>query len=383
MDELARDDFLLGLDLETLDLDILNSRNFTSPELLEYANFIAGISGPYNGSDSSLFAFAGDGGNGTYNGHHLALPRLSESDRRLQQVIHNLNLYVVPIIVIIGVMGNTISFFVYTCTPALSRQSSSLYLAFLAAVNNGYLATLFFFWIDMVGVHVRHQPVWCQASMYAQYVFSFLSAWTVVSFTCERWIVVFHPLKRHELCTRRRALLVIGALSLGALGVYSFSVFTTSVHEAGAGGGLSMCLPKPEYYSFLKVCDLVDTVNAFILPMLAIVSMNAGIGVRICRYTSRKKDAAQAHKPGVARGSGGHAEMSNISVLNTAGGGGGGADGESLEFSTRGTANGTRTSVMYLGMAPTSARPPRPWRFLTRRHHTQLRITRALLIVSR
>ena len=54
-------------------------------------------------------------------------------------------------------------------------------------------------------------------------------SWTVVSFTVERWIVVFLPLKRHRLCTRRRAIISMILLTVISMAFYSFSLFTTSV----------------------------------------------------------------------------------------------------------------------------------------------------------
>ncbi len=60
-------------------------------------------------------------------------------------VTYTLNTYVTPIVIVIGVLGNTLSFVVFVATH-LSRQSSSVYLAVLAAVDNVFLVILLFVW---------------------------------------------------------------------------------------------------------------------------------------------------------------------------------------------------------------------------------------------
>jgi len=54
-----------------------------------------------------------------------------ESGAEFHRVISVLHVYVLPVIILIGIVGNTVSFLVYVSTPRLYRQSSSLYLAFL------------------------------------------------------------------------------------------------------------------------------------------------------------------------------------------------------------------------------------------------------------
>ena len=278
-------------------------------------------------------------------------------DLELIQVIKSLEVYVIPIIIIIGVIGNTISFLVYVCTPQLSRQSSSIYLIFLAVVDNGFLVSLFAVWFGWVEIYDTMQKNgWCQTMFYSKYVCSFLSVWTVVSFTVERWIVVFHPLKRHQLCTCKRALIVMICLTLFSLVFYSYSIVTTRIHYVQ---GTPLCMPAPEYHNFLRVITFIDTVITVILPCLAIVIMNTGIGIKIIRYTNSKKSGPGTNPSGD--------EMSNLSVLKS--------NGESLDFSTH---NATRTSILYQNQTIKI----RPWRFLTKRHHTQIRITKALLVVS-
>jgi len=68
--------------------------------------------------------------------------------------VHMMDLIAVPIIIGVGVVGNVISFLVFTCTY-LRRVSSSIYLAALAVVDTVYLCVLFFSWLVDVGIQVQ------------------------------------------------------------------------------------------------------------------------------------------------------------------------------------------------------------------------------------
>ncbi|KAK2168825.1 hypothetical protein LSH36_14g12090 [Paralvinella palmiformis] len=285
-------------------------------------------------------------------------------DFAFQRAISVLHVYVLPIIILIGILGNTVSFLVYVGTPRLCRQSSSMYLAFLAAVDNVSLVSVFVVWFGWVGIHIFHKNGWCQTILYCMYVCSFLSVWTVVSFTCERWIVVFHPLKRHRLCTRKRAIVVMSTLTISALAFYTFSVFTTRVQYAN---DLPFCSQSPEYKSVLQVISSIDTMCTVILPSLAIVVMNTGIGIKTCRYTNRRSNSPP------------HASQNSIDEMFS--------NYSSHRNSETRPAPGTTSALSAAShsrvlVTATNRNTSRQWRFFTRRQQTQLRITRALLIVS-
>jgi len=57
-------------------------------------------------------------------------------------------------------------------------------------------------------------------------VSGFLAAWHVVVFTAERYIIVHHPLRKDEFCTKRRARIVVGVVILVALVLYTPTTWT-------------------------------------------------------------------------------------------------------------------------------------------------------------
>ena len=115
----------------------------------------------------------------------------NESDT-FKELMGYLHLYLTPIIIIIGVTTNIVSFLVFMCTP-MRLQSSSIYLASLALSDCLFLVSLFISWFGWLKIHIAHQPVWCHAVVYIAYTTSFLSVWIITSFTVERYIVVCYP----------------------------------------------------------------------------------------------------------------------------------------------------------------------------------------------
>lgn len=197
-------------------------------------------------------------------------------------------------------------------------------------------------------MNIFHKNGWCQLTHYFTYVCSFLSAWTVVGFTSERWIIVFQPLRRRQLCTRQRAALIMSLLTGVALLFYSFSIWTTGIRRTG---GLSTCMSLVTHRHFLKAITSIDTLATVIVPVVLILAMNAAIATKIYRYTSGRKREQQAATLAVAK------DMSR---------------------------SGSRSQRSATIKSWPGARVPdsRKSRLSIHRRHTQYNATRALLVVS-
>ena len=189
-----------------------------------------------------------------------------------------LNVAGIPIIVILGTVGNLLSFFMFIKKP-LKFQPASVYLAFLNLSDTGMLLSLLVAWLGWLGHDVYDRQGICQMVSYASYVFGFLSVWTIISFTVERYIVVFHPLKRHVLCTQKHALWVIVCLSLFALCFYSYVFWMSSVRLAN--NGLPTCLPKQRFMRTVELLSTFDTIITLIVPSITIVLLNSCIFFKI------------------------------------------------------------------------------------------------------
>jgi len=73
---------------------------------------------------------------------------------QLLRVVNVLDLYLLPLISVVGCVGNVLSFLVFT-TTYLRRLSSSVYLAALAVADTVFLVVLFCSSLSAVGIQVR------------------------------------------------------------------------------------------------------------------------------------------------------------------------------------------------------------------------------------
>jgi Co/Zn/Cd efflux system component len=109
----------------------------------------------YNITDSvEMLTFSQvDQSNATFSLH--VQTRSMKSDFEL--TIESMNKYFMPVIILIGLIGNTASFTVFVGTH-LKHQSSSIYLAFLNMVDNMFLISLGLgVWLGWIRVHCAHE----------------------------------------------------------------------------------------------------------------------------------------------------------------------------------------------------------------------------------
>jgi hypothetical protein len=200
----------------------------------------------------------------------------------LTKTLYVLFMFVLPVILGVGFIGNLLSFMVFTMTP-LKVLSSSVYLAALALADNGFILAYTVTWLPFVNVRIFHQPGWCQTFIYLTYVFSFLSVWYVCAFTIERFIVVFYPLKRYTHCTVRRAQIIVVVCALLSAILYTFTLFTNHSIQIN---GRAECQPMVfQYGAFLTTVGYLDSVLTLFIPFVVIATMNSRIA---CLMVSRR-----------------------------------------------------------------------------------------------
>lgn len=200
----------------------------------------------------------------TDNGYSLATDAA-------QQLMY---IFVMPTIIFVGLIGNSLSFIVFTRTP-LKAHSSSVYLAALAISDSGFLICLLFSWFNFLDINFFHHQVWCQMFVYLTFVFSFLSVWYIVAFTTERFIAVVYPLYRQKVCTTVRARKCVIGITIAAVVMYNSAIWTnTVIYEYGE----PKCIPNySAFYSLITVCNYMDTAITFFIPFIMIAVMNGKI----------------------------------------------------------------------------------------------------------
>ena len=194
--------------------------------------------------------------------------------------------------------GNMMSLLVFL-SRSLRHQSWSVYLASLAVSDTGFLICLFFSWSDNIGFSVYHQHGWCQTLVYMTYVCCFLSVWYIVCFTVERYIVVRCPLKRSQICTTKRAIMIVVFFAVFAFVFYSYAIWTSSLRPMY--GRQEFCMPKEEYINLITILSYMDTAITLIIPTILIVLLNTLIVYTVSHYhkqrhTMTSSDSAPLHQ---------------------------------------------------------------------------------------
>ena len=199
----------------------------------------------------------------------------TEEMPKFRQVTKILDMYFVPFIIMVGLVGNTLSFLVFVRTR-LRRLSASVYLAALALSDNGFLLCVLVSWSTNVGVALYNTMGWCQAFVYLSYVCSFLSVWYVIGFTVERYIAVCFPFQRGTMCTVRRAKMVVIGLALGAAVLYCWGLWTSRT-QALACSGVVLCQIDPQHMTLVNAMSNVDTICTLLLPCPILIVINGRI----------------------------------------------------------------------------------------------------------
>ncbi|XP_069178446.1 thyrotropin-releasing hormone receptor-like [Procambarus clarkii] len=307
-------------------------------------------------------------------------------------IVRQLNTYYVPLLIVVGFVGNLLSCVVFLNTR-LRMRSSSYYLAALAIADVTYLFILFLVWLDLLGFNTFNINVMCQLEIYLGSVSSSLSVWLTVAFTVERFIAVQYPLQRPTVCTVHRAKTVIILLSAFSVTVHLY-VFVTAgvvVHHDEDGTPITECNLRMDYRGLMNVINWIDTLLTLVIPFIMIVVMNTLIARQLIlsltsqvgileeflpRKCSGKQGGTSSHSgrsPCVSSGRG----VNRISVKRHVG-----QAAASSSSSTTKNNNNLKMATPFASSAATVLSYPskNPRSILSTR--TQYSITKMLLLIS-
>ncbi|RUS77250.1 hypothetical protein EGW08_014983 [Elysia chlorotica] len=189
----------------------------------------------------------------------------SAMEEVLKATVNGLNTYAVPIICVLGIIGDVTSFLVFVIS-SFRYHPCSQYLAALAFVDTMFLLSQLINSLMTFFPSLAFAPGYCSVMVFLAYVCSFLSAWFVVLMMVERYIAVCHPFRASALCNKRKSIMVIAGLSLFSVLLYSHSFFTTIESRP--------CSIDAGSYGFLIVFTYLDSFLVLVVPFLAIVLLN-------------------------------------------------------------------------------------------------------------
>ncbi|CAK9295875.1 unnamed protein product [Gordionus sp. m RMFG-2023] len=170
----------------------------------------------------------------------------------IEIILRFFNTYYTIFIIILGLLGNSLSIAVILSTNSILHKSGfnknfklrkrkvrntsswpcSSYYYYLAAVamaDSGFLICLFIVWLTYLNINLYNRNGICQIVVYLTYVFSFVSVWLIVAFTIERFIAIYFPFQRPSVCTVKRAKMnIIIIVTIGFI-LYPFILFSAGI----------------------------------------------------------------------------------------------------------------------------------------------------------
>jgi len=206
---------------------------------------------------------------------------------------------IIILFLVFGLIGNSLS---ATIMFRRSRRglSSYFYLALLAIIDICILYTgclLFLFEIAFNYQPQLNSNILCRLAFYIQHLFTYISAWFIVSVTFERFMVVRFPFQSIRICRMHVAYTITIIIFL------FFSVYTA--HCFFTMGLSEMNLQTEEgYHPNHIVCDLtkyqhllafIDLCFYSVLPSILILIFNILIIITMFHAIKQRRDYLQAN----------------------------------------------------------------------------------------
>lgn len=205
----------------------------------------------------------------------------------LYRVHKALLLYVPPIILAFGVVGNALAFAVLT-RRTMRGVSAYVYLTVLSVTDTVVLVIgLLRMWLSqLTGYDVRNEagPWMCKLLMMAGYTASDYAVWLIVAVTAERFVAVAWPLSAlHGSIGSgvQRATVVVIILFVILSSINAHFLWTVSISQVGGGSSFTNHTSFPKcgysagYERLMVIWPWVDTVIYSLLPLLLLSVLNA------------------------------------------------------------------------------------------------------------
>jgi hypothetical protein len=195
--------------------------------------------------------------------------------------------YIMITFVVMGTMGNTLSFLVLM-RRRMRKNSINFYLALLACSDTAVLyLSGFKTWLRVVtGFELLHvSDAGCKITIFLFMLMSHLSAWLIVLVTTDRFIVVWFPFKASRLCSLKRSRIIALILFI-ILILYNMHLFWT-MHLYEVSHGYKQCAPLVSNTFMNGPYNYIKLVSYTLVPFAIVLVMNAGIIACICRSSQQ------------------------------------------------------------------------------------------------
>jgi hypothetical protein len=200
------------------------------------------------------------------------------------------------ILTTLGIIGNILSILIFL-SPRYRRQSSHFYLLSLALSDLCFLIINLFedtfrnhneLYQSRINILDHSSSIICIFVQYARNITRLLSSWIIVSFTIERLLVVFYPLKRAIICRRKIARFVVFILFSMSLLININVPFHYGIIKVLNNFEIedTICDILPKYRSIYMSFAITTMITVYLAPMCIIGIVNMLICCKLWRKSS-------------------------------------------------------------------------------------------------
>lgn len=203
----------------------------------------------------------------------------------LSEVLSQLTSLYLAVVIVIGLLGNLYCVVLFS-SKGLRRLSSSQYLLALALADGGFLSSLMISWLRTWDIRLEDIPIVCVSSTYLSSICAFMSEWSILAFTAERFVAVSYPLQRKYFCTASRARKFVISLAVISALYNSWVPLTLDLQSREPNDSFICGHSKPELDYIYSVMNLADTFVSFVIPASIALLLNLGIAIKLWRFAA-------------------------------------------------------------------------------------------------
>ncbi|XP_060071610.1 growth hormone secretagogue receptor type 1-like [Ylistrum balloti] len=218
--------------------------------------------------------------------NYFSVPSIPLEDFTAFRIHKYLLLYVPPVMIFIGTIGNILSFVVFRAYSG--KVSTYTYLGALAMMDLLviYIGLLRLWIAQLSSFDIKDQTNWtCKLVAFLGYVCSDSSVWLIVAVTVERYIAVCYPLQASNLCRLKKArfTVLIPILSLCIVNSHFFWTVQLRHEKTNTTNTVYICDAGQSFTDLVNdVWVWVDAGIYSFVPFVILSLLNGRIIQKVC-----------------------------------------------------------------------------------------------------
>ena len=209
---------------------------------------------------------------------------LTNGSRSCNSFAFYLDTYYQLFIIIIGLMGNSMTIIIFWRTKLAHSKKTSFYLISLAVSDIAFLITLLINFIDaftLIKLTSKYS-YFCKFITFIGFTIAFLSVGLVLAFTVQRLCSICFPLSVNKFNLERRSkAIVVSLIIIGCL-IYAYNL---TIYDVEIENEETICRAKSGFENQAERFFFFDSLLTLIIPFFGLLVMNAMI-IRTLKHSN-------------------------------------------------------------------------------------------------